>query len=237
MLITTRYIIIGLWFLLGGLPVMLICLLRPFSVKNINQVLSPFTRVIVKILGLKIIIRGPQNFNHRPCIFISNHQNYFDSLVGFAFGPPMTVSLGKKSIKFIPFIGQLYWLSGNILIDRSNRNKALRTMDYVAQVIRDRKLSLWIMPEGTRSRGRGLLPFKKGAFHTALMAQVPLVPVCYSPMVAQFNFNRWHSGTIIYEALAPISVQGLDNSIDNVIRLRDQAHELMKKTIERLGQE
>ncbi len=64
----------------------------------------------------------------------------------------------------MPLFGQLYWLSGNILIDRKNRTRAFETMAETARKIKEKCLSVWIFPEGTRSRGRGLLPFKLGHF-------------------------------------------------------------------------
>jgi 1-acyl-sn-glycerol-3-phosphate acyltransferase len=63
-----------------------------------------------------------------------------------------------------PVFGQLYWLTGNLLIDRNNRAKAHGTIAEVVNAFKKRKISFWMFPEGTRSRGRGLLPFKTGAF-------------------------------------------------------------------------
>jgi 1-acyl-sn-glycerol-3-phosphate acyltransferase len=58
--------------------------------------------------------------------------------------------------------GLLYWLTGNLLIDRNNRAKAHGTIAQVVKHIQKRNISVWMFPEGTRSRGRGLLPFKTG---------------------------------------------------------------------------
>ena len=61
---------------------------------------------------------------------------------------PGTVSVGKKSLKWIPFFGQMYWLTGNILIDRKNTNKAVSTIEMTAQKIKKHKLSVWMFPAG-----------------------------------------------------------------------------------------
>jgi lysophosphatidate acyltransferase len=39
---------------------------------------------------------------------------------------------------------------------------------------------MWVFPEGTRNNTGNILPFKKGAFHVAIAAQVPILPVIFS---------------------------------------------------------
>lgn len=173
---------------------------------------------------------------HRPCVFISNHQDNLDIFAGAMALPPRTVSIGKRDILFIPFFGLYYWLSGNILINRSNKRKAFETMDVAANTIKNKNISVWIMPEGTRSRGRGLLPFKKGPFITAIKAGVPIVPVAWSNYIIEgVNLNKWHSGTIIMQALPPIQTAGL--KVEDAGMLKDQAYDIMKFAIEKLDAE
>ena len=57
-----------------------------------------------------------------------------------------------------------------------------------------------MFPEGTRSKGRGLIPFKTGAFHTAIAAKVPLVPIVCSSYADKL-INRWDNGEIIVEMM------------------------------------
>ena len=87
---------------------------------------------------------------------------------------PPTVTVGKKSLAWIPFFGQLYWLTGNLLIDRNNRAKAHGTIAEVVNAFKKRNISFWMFPEGTRSRGRGLLPFKTALFMLLSRLACPL---------------------------------------------------------------
>ncbi len=64
----------------------------------------------------------------------------------------------------------------------------------------------WNIPEGTRSRGRGLLRFKTGAFHAAIAAGVPIIPVCVSTTSNKINLHRLHNGLVIVEMLRQIDV-------------------------------
>ncbi len=72
-----------------------------------------------------------------------------------------------------------------------------------------------MFPEGTRSNGRGLLPFKTGAFRTALQANVPVVPVCASNSHKKIDLNRWNNGKMIIEFMDPVY---LDNENKDTIR-------------------
>ncbi|MDX1391141.1 MAG: 1-acylglycerol-3-phosphate O-acyltransferase, partial [Rheinheimera sp.] len=147
---------------------------------------------------------------------------------------PRTVTIGKKSLKYVPFFGQLYWLSGNILIDRQNKSRALGTMLGAAEKITRNKISIWMFPEGTRSYGRGLLPFKMGAFHIALEAKVPVVPVCMSSTAGQFKFNRWRNGKVIVQVMAPVH---LPTEQLNIREFAQNIHQQMQTQIALLDSE
>ena len=69
-------------------------------------------------------------------------------------------------------------------------------MTELARRINKDNLSIWMFPEGTRSRGRGLLPFKTGAFHAAIAAGVPIVPVVGSTTHNKIDLNRWDNGKV-----------------------------------------
>lgn len=178
------------------------CLIRPFH-KNNTLVIARTLGALAPLFGIKLIVRVPKRNVYTPQVFIANHQNTYDLVTLTAAVSEGTVSIGKNSIRWLPFFGQLYWLCGNILIDRNNRTSARKTIDQVCQRIVDKKLSVWMFPEGTRSRGKGLLAFKMGAFHTAIHAKVPIVPVVLST-TTNFKLNCLNNGYAIVEMLEPI---------------------------------
>lgn len=171
----------------------------------------------------------------KRCIYIGNHQNNYDMVTISYMVLPRTVSVGKKSLIWVPFFGILYWVTGNILLDRDNRSKAHNTMTELARRINEDDLSIWMFPEGTRSRGRGLLPFKTGAFHAAIAAGVPIVPVVCSSTHNQVDLNRWDNGKVICEMLEPIDISGYNK--DNVRELATYCHDLMARRIAELDAE
>ena len=66
--------------------------------------------------------------HQRPAVIVANHLSNYDLFVFGHAVPPLTVTLGKTSLKWIPFFGQLYWLAGNVLIERGNAAKAKQAM-------------------------------------------------------------------------------------------------------------
>ncbi len=234
MLLFLRALILAVMLLLAFTLGGLYCLLRPRHRDNVYLLARVFSWV-APIIGVKVIVRKAKGVEQtQPCIYLANHQNNFDMFTHTAAVPKGTVSLGKKSLVWIPFFGQIYWLSGNILIDRHNRSRAFDTMAQTAQKIKEKCLSIWIFPEGTRSRGKGLLPFKSGAFHTAIEAGVAIVPVLASNQ-EHIKLNRWNNGVVIIEMMAPIETLGFEKA--HVKTLSAEIHAMMAQRLVQLNQE
>lgn len=146
------------------------------------------------------IIEGEEHLSLRPSVLVGNHQTELDILLlGTVFRPFCSVT-AKKSLKHMPFLGWFMALSGTVFIDRGNREKALLAMDGAVRTIQENQQSVWMFPEGTRSYSSepALLPFKKGAFHLAIKAGAPIVPVVAENYahVANVKDRRFNSGYI-----------------------------------------
>ncbi len=235
LLAVVRLILLALGLVVLSVLVCLYCIVRPFKRNNVyyaSQLLGKFS----KILGLTVEIRIPDSVKGKgPFVFICNHQNSYDIFTISGAVQPGTVSIGKKSLKWIPFFGQMYWLTGNILIDRKNSSKAMNTINLAADKIKEKQISVWLFPEGTRSNGRGLLPFKTGAFRTAIQAGVPIVPVCASDLHDTIKLNRWNNGKMIIEFLDPIELT--ERNRENIRQLTNEVHDLMEAKINQLNEE
>ncbi|MCO4798364.1 MAG: 1-acylglycerol-3-phosphate O-acyltransferase [Colwelliaceae bacterium] len=213
----------------------LYCILRPFHRNNV-YLTAKYLGKVTKLFGLDVEVRIPESVRSlSPVVYICNHQNSYDIFTVANAVIPNTVSVGKKSLKWIPFFGQMYWLTGNILIDRKNTNKAMNTIALTAKKIREKNISVWLFPEGTRSNGRGILPFKTGAFRTAMQASVTVVPVCVSNMHKKVNLNRWDNGKIIIEYMEPVLVDGITK--DNIRAITNATREQMTIKFEQLNKE
>jgi 1-acyl-sn-glycerol-3-phosphate acyltransferase len=109
-------------------------------------------------------------------VLVPNHQSYADVVALFHVLPEAPVFLAKKELRRIPFFGAAMETGGHVFVDRQNRGRALEAMTEAAKGLRD-GCPLVIFPEGTRRTGQALRPFKKGAFHLARGAHVPIVPI------------------------------------------------------------
>ncbi len=188
-----------------------------------------------RVFGIKLELQLPENaYQQGQKVYIANHQNNWDMFTISSAVTPNVVTVGKKSLLWIPLLGLVYWLSGNILIDRNNRSSARGTIGQVIDKMKNSNMSVWMFPEGTRSRGRGLLPFKMGAFHTAVGVDVDIVPIVCSS-TSDVRLGKWNNGHVIIKMLPPVSIKGYDKS--NLKELAAQCHDLMEKEIALLNEE
>lgn len=235
MLLVLRVILAVLYCLLVCIFGGMYCLFNPRDPQHVARFGRLFGRLST-LLGLKVEQRMPTGYQHYGnCIYIANHQNNYDMVTTAKITPPGAVTVGKKSLLWIPLFGPLYWLTGNLLIDRDNKTKAHNTITQLVEQIKKRKLSVLMFPEGTRSRGRGLLPFKSGAFRAAIAAGVPIVPICVSTTHGKINLNRFSNGWVIIEMLPPIDTHVYNK--EQLHQLTQHCHHLMLEKVKQLDQE
>ncbi|KAK8147976.1 1-acylglycerol-3-phosphate O-acyltransferase [Beauveria asiatica] len=188
--------------------------------------------------GTSFEVDDPNNIlgTTRPAVFIGNHQTELDVLMLGAVFPKYCSVTGKRSLKHIPFLGWFMTLSGSIFIDRTNSKDARQAMQGAADEIKARKQSVYMFPEGTRSYSKEptLLPFKKGAFHLAVQAGVPIVPCVvanYSHLLypKEYRFNAGTSTDMPCQVLDPIPTKNLTSA--DVDELTRTTRELMLKEL------
>jgi len=235
MLFIIRAILIIVAVILMSVYSLFYCILSPRNPKNTYHFAMLFSKMS-RLVGLKVTVRVPESAkNNGSVVYIANHQNNYDMVTTTGAVQPGSVTIGKKSLVLIPFFGIIYWLTGNILIDRDNKDKSKNTITDVVEQMRAKNLGVWIFPEGTRSRGRGLMPFKMGAFHTALQAGVNVVPTVVSNTHQQVNLNRWDNGEVIVEMLDPIDITQYKKR--EIRRLMNDSYELMLAKYKQLNEE
>lgn len=124
-------------------------------------------------------------------------------------------------------------LSKTVFIERKSRSQALEAFSKAAEQMHTHKQSVYIFPEGTRSyyEHADLLPFKKGAFHLAIQAQVPIVPIVVANYSNVLNMKRkiFREGTIQVKVLKPVATAG--KTKDDVDGLLEEVRDMMLKEL------
>jgi 1-acyl-sn-glycerol-3-phosphate acyltransferase len=194
---------------LAGIAVVIWGLLRPES-EALLRCARPWSRVLLAAAGARTRFEGLAHIPDGPCLFAANHQSLLDIPALFLMLPDGSRFLAKESLFRIPFLGWAMTASGCIPIDRSNRARAVRSEEAATRVRAGR--SVVFFPEGTRSKNGRLAPFKKGGFHLAREAGVPVVPVAISGSHRILpSGSLWvQPGPLRVHLAAPIVPGGLD---------------------------
>jgi HAD superfamily hydrolase (TIGR01490 family) len=174
------------------------------------------------LAGVRLDVHGAEYLATRPAVFLFNHQSQLDVLILAKLLHGGFTGVAKKELARTPGFGLMFRLADVAFVDRHDTAQARKALEPAVQRLRD-GLSLAIAPEGTRSATPALGPFKKGAFHVALQAGVPIVPIVIrnAGELMWRNATTIHPGTIQVTVLPPIpttgwEVEDLDKHVEEV---------------------
>lgn len=135
-------------------------------------------RAVLACAGATPVVKNRERIvASMPAIYIANHTSTLDAFISIWLCPYGACGVFKKEAAWIPFFGQLLLLSGHLLLDRKNTSNAVETLKDIAVLMKEKRLGVWMMPEGTRSKDGRLRAFKKGFVHLAIATGLPVVPV------------------------------------------------------------
>jgi len=129
------------------------------------------------LAGIELAVEGEQHlWSDRPAVFIFNHQSALDVLLLCKLLRRDFVGVAKQELRRVPLLGTFAAWTGTVFVDRADSKSAIEALQPAVDALRG-GTSLAIAPEGTRTPTPRLAPFKKGAFHMAMQARVPIVPI------------------------------------------------------------
>ena len=136
-----------------------------------------WARSLIFFTGCQMTVTGREHIPLKGSVcFTSNHVGIFDIILALAYiGRPFGF-IAKKELLLLPFFNIWIYILGGHFIDRKNIRKAVNTINLGIKKIKDGGAML-IFPEGTRSKGRGLLSFKSGAIKLATNSLAPIIPI------------------------------------------------------------
>lgn len=172
-----------------------------------NFSMSLFADVASALVGLRIDVTGERYlWEQRPAVFIFNHQSKADMIITSKLLRRDIAGVGKKEIGKFPLMKTIMDFTGTVLIDRENASSAIEAMQPLVDAIKKQGKSVLIAPEGMRTVSPKIGPFKKGAFHIAMQAGVPIIPIVIHNAIdiapkGQYTYRK---GTVKVEVLPPI---------------------------------
>lgn len=163
-------------------------------------------KVWLNASGSNVKVSGQENLDaNRSYVFISNHRSYLDTATLFFYTGHKMGLVAKKELLKVPIFGQGMHYVNIFAIDRSNPERAKRSLEKAKKVMGS-GFSFGVFVEGTRAMPGELLPFKKGAFHLAVQTNAAIVPVAIknTDWMMGKRTGVAYSGTIEMILLPPI---------------------------------
>jgi 1-acyl-sn-glycerol-3-phosphate acyltransferase len=230
------YCLKAILIILISLPTGLIMLsMAPFDRRGklAYRVSRFWTWSVLKIGGVHLRVHGLDRLDpNRPYIFMANHQSNIDIPVLVESLTNYQIRwLAKRELIFIPVFGWALWASKHIIVDRARPSQAMASLRKARSMI-ESGISVVFFPEGTRSRGGGLRPFKRGGFLLAVKTKTPIVPVTIKGSRAVLPRGDWRirkgeveiivSNPIPSDQCHPKDLPGLLNQVREIIESQSQ---------------
>jgi 1-acyl-sn-glycerol-3-phosphate acyltransferase len=137
-----------------------------------------WARALCAISLVRIKVEGQEHLDPKASyIFVANHQSLYDIPLVYGWLKNNFKWIIKKEFRKMPVMGYLCYRMGHIFIDRSNPMRAKQSLDQAKQNLKKGNTSIFLFPEGTRTRNGQVGRFKRGAFTIARDLHLPIVPV------------------------------------------------------------
>lgn len=168
-----------------------------------------------------------------------NHGSTLDVPLGASLLPDGGVLAIKEEMRKVPFLGRGCVALGSVFINRGNRDAAYASLEAGASRIETEVLQVLIAPEGTRSIDGSLGQFKKGTFHLAHTAQVPILPLVFHGCAKTWPMGKFapYAGKVAIDVLEPVPIPRIDDGTPESLQaaaamLRTRYEEALSRGIE-----
>ncbi len=137
-----------------------------------------WARIGLALFLCPIKVEGKENIpqNAGPFVVMANHQGAFDILMMYGYLSIPFRWVMKQELRSVPFMGKACAMAGFIFVDEKVPSSIKETMNAARKVLSE-GTSIFIFPEGSRSKDGNMSRFKKGGFVMAYELGVPIIPV------------------------------------------------------------
>lgn len=168
-------LVIVLTFFASTFSVLFAILVNPsWASRNIA---APWARLLGLLTPIFVEIEGSENARqNQRYVVVANHQSQYDILLLYGWLKLDLKWVMKKELRKVPGIGIGCEKVGHIFVDRRRPALARQAISDALARLGD-GVGILFFAEGTRSLDGRLLPFKKGAFLTAIDQELPVLPI------------------------------------------------------------
>ncbi len=188
-------------------------------------------KVVTFIAGVRLIETGRENIpKDEAVLYIGNHNGFFDIILTYAHVPNLTSYISKLEWSKVPLLPiwmkRLYCL----FLDRGDARQGLKVILAAIDLIK-RGISVFIFPEGTRSKDGQLHEFKKGSFKIATKSGCPIIPVTITGTAECFenHLPRLTPGVVTIDYGKPVRISEL--SQEEIKHIDIYVHDIIEKKL------
>jgi len=216
------------------------CLPRPRHPQN-GAMTARILQLVNRLIPITFTIVGAEHLRvPTAAVLVLNHQSGIDLMAVMEIWPLLqnAAPVAKKELKYFGPFGLACWLVGVVFIDRKSKTSH-DDMNRLGKEVRESGTKLIIFPEGTRNSSKGLklLPFKKGAFHVALDAKLPILPV----VISEYEFLDTNSISSMFFLPGHVTIKVLpridtsEYSKENMDSLVSHTKDMMQEELQNLA--
>lgn len=200
--------------------------------RAINRAIEVWGDLGTRACGVTLDVTGREHLRVRPAVFVFNHQSGADPFVLCALLRRDIVGVAKIEIRRNPVLGPAFAFADTVFVDRGDHSQSVAALAPAISTL-GRGLAILISPEGRRSEGYDVGPFKKGGFWIAMGARVPIVPIVLHNTRDVLPRGGWlmRSARVRVTVLEPIPTTGWNpaNLDDRVAAVRERFVEVLGK--------
>ncbi len=220
-------VLIYILLLLAAIPVLFVCVV--FGLRDAFLAYGCWMmRVGRDILGISVEALGLDKLDPDTAyIFMSNHASFLDGPLVMTVLDRRVRVIVKRFVFRVPVLGLGMRFSGYVPLDKEGVGSGRKSIALAASLIKEKRYSFLIYPEGTRSWDGAVQKFRRGGFFLALDAVVPIVPMTIAGTHELMPRGKWRvrKGTVRIIFHEPIPVAGYS---------RDTMAELMERVRKRV---
>ena len=168
--------------------------------------------VVAFLGGARYQVKGLENIpKNQAVLFVGNHQSYFDVILGYHLCPAVTGFLSKKDFEKIPLLN--VWMKMNycLFLTRTDPRQDLKLIIKAQEQIKQ-GISMFVFPEGTRSKTGEMAAFHEASMKVATRTGCPIIPVAFTNTreVFETHLPRMKKTKVVVTFCPPIDPKSLE---------------------------